>query len=97
MAHREVLKRNGTAPAAVKHGKVSMQEEVLEEIALTPEANPLATPFSALRPHASHLRPILVRGSPRLGTSAAQSRDGSPLALPYGWSRFEIPGHAGSR
>ena len=74
-----------------------MQEEVLEEIALTPEANPLATPFSATRPHASHLRPILVRGSPRLGSSAAQSRDGSPLAIPSGWSIFETQGPAGSR
>ncbi|CAL5219929.1 g1861 [Coccomyxa viridis] len=51
--------------ATDRRGKGLAQEEVLDEIALTPEANPLQTPFSAMRPHASQLRPILVRGSPR--------------------------------
>ena len=64
----------------------------MEEIALTPEANPLQTPFSAPRPHASHLRPILVRGSPRFGHADAGSTGGSPQDVPLSWSSLEQEG-----
>ena len=73
------------------------QEDVLEEIALTPEANPLQTPFSAMRPHASLLRPILVRGSPRFGQSDAGSTGGSPQDLQLSWSSLGQEGSSLSR
>lgn len=73
------------------------EEDLLEEIALTPEANPLQTPFSAMRPHVSHLRPILVRGSPRFGHAEAGSTGGSAQEVQLSWSSLGQEGSSQSR
>ena len=73
------------------------QNDILEEIALTPEANPLHTPFSAMRPHASPLRPILVRGSPRIGHTDAGSTGPSQQDVQLKWSSLGQEGSSPSR
>ena len=82
---------------ADRRGRGLAQEEILDEIALTPEANPLQTPFSAMRPHASQLRPILVRGSPRYGNADVGSTGGSPQDVQLSWSSLGQEGSSHSR
>ena len=83
---------------AERRGKrLGAQEDVLEEIALTPQADPLQTPFSALRPQASQLRPILVRGSPRFVHAGVGSMGGSPQEVQLSWSSLGQEGSSQSR
>ena len=71
---------------------------MLEEIALTPAADPLHTPFSSMRPHASQLHPILVRGkASRLQYPGTPGREGAAQHMGTSWSSPGPEGAAQSR
>ena len=71
---------------------------MLEEIALTPAADPLHTPFSSMRPHASQLHPILVRGkASRLQYPGTPGREGMGQHMETSWSSPGPEGAAQSR
>ena len=71
---------------------------MLEEIALTPAADPLHTPFSSMRPHASQLHPILVRGkASRLQHPGTPGREGMGQHMETSWSSPGPEGAAQSR
>ena len=79
-------------------GQDTRPEEVLEEIALTPVADMLHTPFSSMRPHASQLHPILVRGkTSRLQHPGTPSRHGTAQHMETSWSSPGPEGGAQSR
>lgn len=71
---------------------------MLEEITLTPAADPLHTPFSSMRPHASQLHPILVRGkASRLQHPGTPGREGMGQHMETSWSSPGPEGAAHSR
>ena len=71
---------------------------MLEEIALTPAAEPLHMPFSGMRPHAGHLHPILVKGkASRLQYPGTPGREDTAQHMETSWSSPGPEGAAQSR